>query len=187
MSKFEENAIIIINAIIMSIMLVGTTFLLRHLEWYLKVLAYLCIGLFGLGTFTFIFKNKYKLAKSFFLFNLTTFIVVIFFFVLNLLGIFENLSDMEYIKSLILKSGVLGVGVCFLLQVLMVVILPIPGFIFLLAVTAIYGPLVTFIICYIATVVGSLIGFWIGRFFGQKAVSWCIGEEDMKKYSTLLN
>ena len=83
MKKGEEVAIIIINAVIMSIMLIGTTFLLRNLEWYLKVLAYFCIGLFGLGTFVFIFECKYKWAKSFFLFNLTTFIVVVFFFILN--------------------------------------------------------------------------------------------------------
>ncbi len=187
MSKKEENLIIIVNAVIMSIMLVGTTFLLRNLEWYLKIIAYFCIGLFGLGTFIYLFKNKYKLAKSFFMFNLTTFIIVVFFLILNISGVFESLSDMEYIKSLILNSGILGVAVCFILQVLMVVILPIPGFIFILAVTSVYGPLITFIIIYIATVVGSIIAFWIGRFFGQKAVSWCIGKEDMEKYSTLLN
>ena len=187
MKKGEEVAIIIINAVIMSIMLIGTTFLLRNLEWYLKVLAYFCIGLFGLGTFVFIFECKYKWAKSFFLFNLTTFIVVVFFFILNVCGVFESLNDIEYIKSLILNSGGLGIAVTFILQLLMVVILPIPGFIFLLAVTAIYGPLITFVVCYIATVVGSVIAFFIGKYFGQKAVSWCIGKEDMEKYSKLLN
>ena len=109
------------------------------------------------------------------------------FFLLNICGIFNNLSDIEKIKNLILKSGGLGVVVCVLIQLLQVVVLPAPAIIFYLATTAIYGSLWGFIISYLSTVLGSIICFIIGKSIGVKAVVWCIGKEDTEKYSNLLN
>ena len=45
-----------------------------------------------------------------------------------------------------------------------------------------YGSFYGFIICYVATVIGSVIAFSIGRVFGKNAVVWCIGKEDTEKY-----
>ena len=162
-------------------------FLLPSLETYLKVVAYACTAVFGIGTFLFYFLKFNKLERICFSLNVFLFIVLIIFFFFNIFGIFQKLSDLENIKKLIIKSGGWGVVVCFLIHVLQVVVLPFPGFIFYLATTAIYGSFWGFVICYISAVVGSIIGFFIGKKFGKKAVAWCIGKEDTEKYSAFLS
>ena len=69
-----------------------------------------------------------------------------------------------------------------LFQIVNVIILPIPGAIFILVGVAIFGPIKTFILTYISTFIGCLLAFAIGKFLGQKAVIWCVGEENTKKY-----
>ncbi|MBQ9781970.1 MAG: TVP38/TMEM64 family protein [Clostridia bacterium] len=161
--------------------------MLSNLEWYLKVLVYLLVAVFGLGSYLFMFLKNEKLYKSLFMCNVTTFVIVFIFLLLNFFGVFENLSDLEKVKSVILNSGASGIIICILLQLLQVVILPAPGWIFYLATTSIYGVFWGFVISYLCTVVGSIIAFSIGRIFGRKMVEWCIGKEDTEKYSNLLN
>ncbi len=187
MTNKQKLSIFILNVIIITLSILGLIFLIPKLEWYIKALGYCAVLTFGILTCLFLFLKYYKLAKCFFIFNLLTFIILLVFFVLNIFGIFNNLSDMEKIKNLILKSGGLGVVVCVLVQLLQVVILPAPATIFYLATTAIYGSLWGFVICYLTTVLGSIISFFIGKSIGLKAVQWCIGKENTLKYSTLLN
>lgn len=187
MDRREKVTIIILNSIIAIISVLGLTFILPNLEWYMKVLAYGAVVIFSVATFVFLFIKYFKLAKSSFTLNVFTFVILLIFFVLNLCGLFENLSDMEHIKNLILSSGEWGIIICFLIQLLQVVVLPAPGWVFYLATAAIYGSGVGFLICYTSTVLGSFIAFLIGKGFGRKAVEWCIGKEDTEKYSTLLN
>ncbi len=186
MTKKSKLIIAIVNAVLIAVSVTGMLVLLNGLEWQLKVLAYGCIGLFGAGTFLFLILEKYKLAKSCFSLNVFTFIVLAVFFLLNVCGVFENFSDLEYLKQLIKSSGAWGVLVCIFIQLLQVVVLPAPGWIFYLAVTAVYGSVWGFVICYLSTVLGSIIAFVIGRRLGKPAVEWCMGKDDVQKYSTLL-
>lgn len=187
MTNKEKIIILLFNSLISVICVLGIILLLPDLEWYMKVLTYGCIAVFSLGTFLFFALKLYKLAKSCFSLNVVLLIILAVFFLFNICGLFENLSDLENIKKTILNSGSWGVVVCILIQLLQVVVLPAPGFIFYLATTAIYGSLWGFVISYTSTVLGSIIAFFIGKFFGKKAVVWCIGKEDTEKYSTLIS
>ena len=187
MKNIKNIILTIINSALFTIMLLGMIFLLNSLEWYIQLLCYSLIISFFVLYIIFLLLKKEKFYKSLFTFNVVLFIVLVCFFILNLLGLFDKISDVEIIKKLILDSGAFGVLICFLMLIFQVVILPAPAIVFYLAITAVYGSLNAFIICSLATILGSVIAFLIGRFFGKKAVVWCIGTEDTEKYSKLLN
>lgn len=187
MNKKQRIIINIMNIILGVIMVLGMIFLLDKLESFLKIICYLCIFFFTLATPILIYKNKEALSKTCFLLNVITFIVLGTMFILNITGLFENLNDVGHIKDLIKKSGPWGYLVCFLIQLLQVVILPAPTWIFVLAISAVYGTLQSFIISTTAVLVGSYICFYIGRKLGQKAVIWCAGEESTIKYTKIID
>ena len=186
MKKSSQISISVATAIMAAAMIVAVVLLFDQMEWYVKTIAYVAVGVCTFCTYLFLILKKFSLFKTCFILNITIFIVVAIFSILNLCGIFSTLSDAQNIKNLITSSGGWGVVVCFLMVVLQVVVLPITGLVFYVAITAVYGPGIAFAICYLATIVGSLIAFWIGRKFGQKAVAWCAGEETTKKYATIL-
>lgn len=96
------------------------------------------------------------------------------------------LSELENLKRIILATGNWGIAVFFVLTLLQVVILPIPAAITVLAGTLIYGPVTSFLVSAIATFVGSLIAFIIGRKVGRKLLNWLFDSEKIDKYADIL-
>lgn len=184
--KTQKITVLTANFAIGIIMTVIMLVFLNTVEWYLKLIAYLAIGGFTVSCAVFAFLKKDALFKTTFVCNVVTLVFVLTFFVLNLLGLFDSLSDLEKVKQIILDWGAYGYVIFILLQLFQVIILPAPGFIFYLAGTAIYGPTVAFIISYISVVVGSVISFYIGRLCGKPVVYWCVGKEQTEKYLKLL-
>lgn len=179
--------IAVITAVTTILAILGLSLLLTQLEWYIKLALYIALCALTICIYITMLLGKPKLCKSAFLFHTVIVIVLAIFFILNISGIFESLDDMEKIKAIILKSGGWGIAICFLLVIFNVVVLPAPAVIFFLAITAVYSSWIAFLICYTATLIGSLIAFYIGRLFGKNAVAWCIGKDDTEKYSNLLN
>ncbi|MBD5632712.1 MAG: TVP38/TMEM64 family protein, partial [Clostridia bacterium] len=70
----------------------------------------------------------------------------------------------------------------FLLQVLQVVILPLPAAVCYIPGAIIWGPLKATFIASAGVICGSLICYIIGRFWGRKAVIWIAGQEATDKY-----
>ena len=116
---------------------------------------------------------------------LTVFIFVsIALFVLHILqltGISEKISSVESLRDYVSGFGGHAVWVTLLMQVLQVVVLPIPGFIAVGATVALFGAMKGAIISFVGIVVGSFIGFFIGRKFGYGAAAWLVGEKSLKK------
>lgn len=184
--KTQKVVVIAANFLIGAIMTVIMIFFLNTVEWYLKVLAYTCIVLFTGGCFIFALLKKQSLSRTAFVCNVVTLIFILLFFLLNVFGLFDSLKDLEKIKTLILDWGAYGYIAYVLLQLLQVIILPAPGFIFYLAGTAIYGPWIAFFVSYASVVLGSVIAFYIGRFFGKPVVYWCVGKETTDRYIDLI-
>ncbi len=175
------------NTIISLLMITGLLFFLQNLEKYIRITLFIGISFFMLGTIIFLILKKEKESKSLFSLNMLLATILVIFFILNMTGLFEEISDIEHIKNLILKSGTSGIIICFLIIVLNVILLPAPNVLFYLGITAVYGPLIAFLICYLGTIIGSVIAFSIARKFGKRLVIWCFGKEDTEKYSTLLS
>lgn len=184
--KIENAAILTLSILLGALMLACMILFLNKIEWYVKVLAYAAIIGFTLCSAAFYILKKQELFKSAFVCNVVTFIFVLTFFLLNVFGLFDSFKDLEKIKKLIVDSGAYGYIIYVLLQLFQVIILPAPGFIFYLAGTAIYGPVVAFSVSYASVVLGSVIAFYIGRLFGKPVVYWCVGKETTDKYVDLL-
>ncbi|MCM1296269.1 MAG: VTT domain-containing protein [Muribaculaceae bacterium] len=178
--------IVIVNSIIGITLILALALCLNHLEWYLQIVGYFCVIAFTLGDIIAFILNKQSIVKSLFLFNVVAFIVIGSLAILNLCGVFDNMSDLEKVKQLILDSGSWGYVIYALLTILNVVVLPIPALIMMLAGVAVFGAPKTFIISYISVMIGSAIAFIIGRYAGKRLVTWCIGEEAIEKYTKLI-
>ncbi len=98
----------------------------------------------------------------------------------------QYLSELENLKRIILSTGSWGIIVFFVLTLLQVIILPIPAAITVLAGTLIYGPMTSFVVSAIATFVGSVIAFIIGRKVGRKLLNWLFEREKIDKYAEIL-
>ena len=107
-------------------------------------------------------------------------------------GIFSIPAINNFFTGLISgSSGWLAYLFVWLIMFLQVTILNIPAYSVLAACTSI--GMKTLDIVFISVVlsaymVGCILAYWLGRWFGKRAVKWCAGsEEDYSKWSKVLN
>lgn len=131
-------------------------------------------------------KTKTPLYKLLICINVVVFVVLAVYIPLMLNDLLWIFSDGNAIREYISGFGIWGILILFLLTLLEVVVLPIPAAVTIVIGTILFGPTVSFIVSTLGTIVGSVICFYLGRTFGQKLVSWIIGEDKTKKYSALL-
>ena len=186
MKKNERCIIFVANVILCAIMIVGMLFLLQELEQYIRTAIFLLIILLSSLCTFFVLLNREKLSRIAIACNIFMFFLLSSFFILNISGVFEKISDISNIKKIIIESGSWGVIICLSLTIFNVVILPAPSFALYLAIASIYGSFWGFVLCYTGTVVGSIIAFYIARAFGKKVVYWCVGEENTERYSDII-
>lgn len=116
------------------------------------------------------------------------FLVVILgaYFALKYTGVLAKINSAEDIKNFILSGGSLSVFLFFLLQFLQVTFLPLPAFLTTVVGALIFGPVNSFIISFVAIMLGSIFAFYLGRKFGKKLLAWIAGKEDAEKWSKKL-
>ena len=113
-----------------------------------------------------------------------------------ILLIFEGIFYIPAINNFFMglisgSSGWLAYLFVWLIMFLQVTILNIPAYSVLAACTSI--GMKTLDIVFISVVlsaymVGCILAYWLGRWFGKRAVKWCAGsEEDYDKWSSVLN
>lgn len=122
-----------------------------------------------------------------------TIIVYIFvvFFLAVILGLlksnfFEAVKTPESFAKYLEGAGSWIPIAYVLLQFLQVIILPIPSFVSVAAGVALFGPFRALLFSFTAIVPASIVGFFIGRKLGRRAVSWMVGEETLKKWQKKL-
>ena len=155
-------------------------------ELAFQITGYVCILVFSLGSIIFLVCGKQAWGRSLFVLNVLTFVIVGGLCILHWCGLFDDFGSLEQLKHLIRSSGGWAYLVYVILQFLNVVLLPLPGFLFMLAALSIFGVWPTFWVTLLVTWVGSIICFWFGRTCGNKAVVWCIGAESTERYQKLL-
>ncbi len=102
-------------------------------------------------------------------------------YILDVSGFNEKFSSVESLRQYVRKNGGYAVVVMLVIQILQVIILPIPGIIPIGASVALFGPFIGAAISYTGIFTGSLIGFFIGRKLGYKVVSFVVGENSLLK------
>lgn len=96
-------------------------------------------------------------------------------------------KDKTKLSNLLLRLGPAGPIIFILLQIVQVVIPIIPGGISNLIGVLVFGPLMGFIYNYIGIVIGSIINFFLARFYGQSFVRAFVKEKTYNKYIGWLN
>lgn len=113
-----------------------------------------------------------------------------------ILLVFEVIFSLDVINNFFLglisgANGWLAYLFVWLIMFLQVTMLNIPAYSILAACTSI--GMHTLDIVFITVVLsaymaGAILAYWLGRWFGKRAIKWCAGsEEDYDKWSTLLN
>lgn len=139
------------------------------------VSAVIVLGLLFINT------NKsfiYKLGYTCFVF-LTICLLVLY--VLNLTGFWDKIDSIDDLRNYVAGFGSFAVIIFLLMQILQVVVLPIPGFVAIGAGVALFGPFFGGLYSLIGILVGSFIAFFIGRKLGYKVASWVAGKENIDK------
>ena len=157
--------------------------------WGLLIrIAFYVIGGAGIAVgVIFFFLNKDAIIKSALIILVIAAITLAAFIGVSKAGGLEGFkTDSEkiaHIVELIEATGGWGMFVYFLFQVLQVVIIPLPAAVCYIPGAMIWGPLTGTLLASAGVIVGSVVAYVIGRYFGKKAVVWIAGKETTEKYS----
>ncbi len=103
-------------------------------------------------------------------------------YLLTITGFLDKIDSIEDLRNYVASFGYYAIIIYTVINVLQVIILPIPGFISIGTGVALFGPLLAAIFSFIGITTGSIIAFLVGRLLGYKVVKWIIGEETLKKW-----
>ncbi len=103
-------------------------------------------------------------------------------YILKISGIYDKIDSIEDLRNYVASFGYLAVVIYVIMNFLQVVVLPIPGVVAVGTGVALFGPFKTSIFSLIGILSGSLVAFFIGRYFGYKVVSWLVGKEQLDKW-----
>lgn len=121
-------------------------------------------------------KDKSFVYRLCMLTMLTSCVVLIVLYLLQISGFWDKVDSAQDIREFVSSTGGYAVVVFIVLQILQVVILPIPGILMIGAGTMLFGPLLSSVYSFIGIMAGSLLSFFIGRFLGYRAVKWLVGD-----------
>ena len=117
--------------------------------------------------------------------------VFIAFYFANFPAIYRNLKELasnsDEIRAYIIESGIWGPIILILIQIVQVIISPIPGMVTSLAAGAIYGVVWGFLLNVLGVFLGCMGAFYLARVFGTPLVIKIIGEKAYAKYSKLVS
>lgn len=190
MSKRSAAVILAVNSVLCALVVLGTCFLMRG--WSALTLSAF-YGAAGAGCAfcaIFFFLKKYVLFKTAFILVCCLSIVALAFMLLSVFGrLAEVPTDSEKIGKLVAMirgAGAWSMFVYVLLQILQVVILPLPAVVCYVPGSQIWGPLTATLLASAGVLIGSLIDYFIGKFFGKRVVEWIAGKDVTEKYAAYI-
>ena len=176
----------VVNFVLGALQVAALLCYFQPFEWFVQAVGYGCAVGFTVGSVLSLILGKQAWGRSLFVLNILSFVIIGGLTILHWCGLFDDFASLERLRQLIRDSGGWAYLVYIVLQFLNVVLLPLPGFLFMLAALSIFGIWPTFWVTLIVTWVGSIICFWFGRTCGSKAVAWCVGTETAERYQKLL-
>ena len=108
-------------------------------------------------------------------------IILLFVKLLFISGLWDKIDSVASLRALIASYGKYAVPAFLLMQILQVVVLPIPGVVAIGVGVAMFGAFKGAVYSFIGITAGSFIGFFIGRSFGYKVASWLVGKSSLDK------
>ena len=182
----QDWCLVLLNVVLGALGLVALLVYFGQVALSWRLTGYLCVVGFSLGSVLALVCGKQAWGRSLFVLNILVFVIIGGLCVLRWCGLLDDFRSLEQLQHLIRSSGGWAYLVYIILQFLNVVLLPLPGFLFMLAALSIFGVWPTFWVTLLVTWAGSLVCFWFGRTYGNKAVVWCVGAETAERYQKLL-
>lgn len=187
MNKKSKIAIFIINILLCACVALETGFLMYGWGIGVKILCYglAAVGL-AFGIVVFVLDKQALLKTCFLAMACACVIITVIAALSNLANLNDYPTDAEKIERLtdiIRSTGEWGMLVFVLIQILQVVILPLPAVVCYVPGSRIWGPLTATLLASAGVLAGSLIAYAIGRFFGKRAAEWIAGKEAVDKYA----
>lgn len=187
MSRKAQVSIFISNVLLCVAVTLITFFLMNSWGVLVNVVFYsvACVGTV-VSTVTF-FLKKITLLKTAFVLLVFAAIVLAAFVAVSEIGHlneYENDTDkINAIKSMIERTGAWGMIIFVIIQILQVVILPLPAVVCYVPGAMIWGAPLAMLLASIGVIAGSVLAYFIGKIWGKKAVIWIAGKETTEKYS----
>lgn len=153
--------------------------------WLSIVLTVMLSAVVFLCIFFYFKKHKYY-SITCVIYYLCSFLIIIFA-IFYFTGLIENFRDIESARQWFDSFGILSWLMLFFIQLLQVIILPIPAQVTTIAGVLIFGALQCFVISATAIIVGSLICFGIGKWLGVQVAYKVADKETVDKYRKLLD
>lgn len=132
-------------------------------------------------------KAQAKTLRLFLTFTILFAVVIACYIIFKLTGIWEKVNSIEKLRAIVESGGVFSFIVFILLQILQTTVLQIPAIFVTIAGTLIFGRWTTFILSFIAVMIGSVIMFWVGRKAGRKFLNWLTGKEEADVWITRMS
>lgn len=130
--------------------------------------------------------TKHKFYSVTLIINILFTAIVIIFAILYFTGIIEHFRDIETAREWFSSFGIIAWLVLFIIQLLQVVIIPIPAQVTTIAGVLIFGAFQCFVISAAAIILGSIICFALGRWLGVQIAYKVASKETVDKYRKLL-
>lgn len=108
-------------------------------------------------------------------------IILLFVKLLFVSGLWDKIDSVSSLRALISGYGKYAVPAFLLMQILQVVVLPIPGVVAIGVGVAMFGAFKGAVYSFIGITTGSFIGFFIGRSFGYRVAGWLVGKSSLDK------
>lgn len=109
-------------------------------------------------------------------------VVIVSYSIIKVTGLWEKINSIEKLKKIVESGGAFSFVVFVIFQILQTTILQIPAIFVTIAGTLVFGRWVTFVLSFIAVMIGSIIMFWVGRKAGRKFLNWFTGREEADKW-----
>ena len=113
-------------------------------------------------------------------------IILAIYLPLQFSGVLQKIDSAEELKEIILSGGVYSYLIFFCIQFLQTTLLPIPAMITTIAGSLVFGVWVTFLLSFLAVMLGSVVSFLLGRKVGRRLAYWVAGEESTIKWQEKL-
>lgn len=183
--------ILCVNTLLCIAIALLTAFFMSGWGVFVNAALYALAGVGFLVEIITFFLKKQAVFKSAFLLVCCAVAVLCSVVIINEVGRlndYETTSEKtQALTDMIRGFGGWGMFAYFLIQVLQVVILPLPAVVCYVPGSLIWGPLTATVVASAGVIVGSVFCYFIGKVFGKRAVVWIAGKETTEKYSSYLS
>lgn len=188
---FKQRLIITLTSSVISLsIIISAVFFMSGWGVFMQTVIYALAGVFFTAGVVLCLLKRDKLLKSVFVFLVCMAIAYVALVITNnVAGLDEYKTDgekLKHIAELIKSTGGWGMTVFVVLQILQVVILPLPAIVCYVSGVQIWGSWTAFGLASLGVFIGSMLSYLIGKRAGKKAAYWIAGKETVDKYARII-